>query len=132
MSSLTNYAENLVINWLLTNGTPTRPTAWYIALHTADPTEDGSVGEVVVGTDADYVRQAITFGAPTVGQGLNSGSVSWTAASDATTHVVTHGSIWDAATAGNCLLKGPLLASRSRVASSVLTFPIGDIVAAAD
>lgn len=132
MASLTTYAETLILAWFLTNGTATRPTAWYVALHTADPTEAGNVAEVTVGVDADYVRKAVTFGAPSGDQGSNSGDVSWTAASGATTHTVTHASVWDALSGGNCLLHAPLLAARSRTASSVLTFPIGEIVAVAD
>ncbi len=31
MSSFTDHTENLVLTWLLTSGTATRPTAWYVA-----------------------------------------------------------------------------------------------------
>ena len=61
MSCLSDYAENLVLTWLLTATAATRPSAWYVALHTGDPGETGASNEVVVGTDADYVRKAITF-----------------------------------------------------------------------
>ena len=131
MASATTYSANLLLAWLLTTGTATRPTAWYFALHTADPTVAGNVAEVTTGTDADYVRKSLTFATPSGMQDLSSSSVSWTAASGATTHTVTHGSIWDSASGGNCLLRGPLLASRVRTASSVLTFNVGDIVSAA-
>lgn len=132
MTALTNFAEDLILAWVFTTGTATRPTAWYVALHTADPTETGAVAEVVVGTDADYVRKSITFAAPSGGTTASSAAVSWTVDAASGGYTVTHISIWDAATTGNCLIKGALLAERVLVANGVLTFNIGDIIAALD
>jgi hypothetical protein len=33
----TNFAENLVATWMLTASAATRPTAWFVAPHSADP-----------------------------------------------------------------------------------------------
>lgn len=132
MSALTNHAENLLLAWLLTTGTATRPTAWYVALHTEDPGEDGSTGELVVGTDPDYVRKSVTFATPADGKALSSAQVSWTAASGASAYTVTHISIWDAATSGNCLYKGPLLVPKDMVASQTWDINIGELIAALD
>jgi len=128
--SLPNYSENLLLAWMLTTGSATRPTAWYVALHTADPTETGAVGEVVVGTDSAYVRKAITMGAPSGGQSLSTSQVSWTVNSGSAGYTVTHASIWDAVSSGNCLFSGALAVPRALVASGVLTFEIGEVVAA--
>jgi len=46
MSSFTDYTENLVLNWLLTTNSATRPTAWYVALFTAAPSDTGGGTEV--------------------------------------------------------------------------------------
>jgi hypothetical protein len=134
MSGLTNFAEDLLTKWLFTTTAATRPTAWFVALHTADPTETGAVGEVEVSTDADYVRKSITFDDPVSGSGqvLSDSAVSWTVAAGSAGYTVTHASIWDASTAGNCLMKGALPISRVLAASGVLTFAIGEVIAAMD
>lgn len=132
MSALSNYAENLLLAWLLTAGAATRPTAWYVALHTGDPGEDGTANEVTTGTDADYVRQAVTFDTPSGGQALSSNAPSWTVATGSSGYTVTHASVWTASTSGSCLLKGQLLAARALVADDVFTFDTGEIVATLD
>jgi len=130
MSDLTDYAENLLLNWMLTTETVVRPTAWFIALHTADPTEAGNVAEVVVEDDADYARKAITYDAAVGGQCLSAVQVAWTPAVGATAYQVTHISICDAETAGNVLMKGALLVPRTIDNANPLILSIGDIVAA--
>ena len=132
MSGLTNHAEDLLLTWMFTATAATRPTAWYAALHTGDPGEAGSANEVLVGTDADYVRKSITFDDPTSGQSPSLGAATWTVDAGSGGYTVTHLSIWDASTSGNCLIKGALPVSRSLAASQVLTFAIGDIIAALD
>ena len=46
MSSFTDYTENLVLNYLLTANSVTRPTAWYVGLFTAAPSDTGGGTEV--------------------------------------------------------------------------------------
>ena len=135
MSGLTNHGEDMLVTWMFTDATaPTRPTAWYVALHTEDPTETGAVGEVLVANDADYTRKTVTFADPVAGSGmcLSEVQVSHTPASGATAYTVTHASIWDAATAGNCLMKGALPIPRTISNAAPLTFEIGEIIAAMD
>lgn len=129
--SLSNYAENKLLIWAFTtDAAPTRPTAWYVAPHTADPTEDGSVAELVAGVDASFVRKAVTFATPTVGSAASTGAVSWTPV--AGTHVVTHVSLWDALTGGNCWMIGALLLPRTVTNANPLSIAIGDLVAVLD
>ena len=53
------FASEQLLKWLFTGDTlGTRPTSWYVSLHTGDPTADGSANEV---TDANYARQSATF-----------------------------------------------------------------------
>jgi hypothetical protein len=132
MSGLTNYGENLLTTWMFTTTAATRPTAWYVALHTADPTEVGNVGEVTVGTDANYARKAVTFANPSNGQSLSAAQVAWTVAAGSAGYTVTHASIWDALTGGNCLMKGQLPVQRVQAANDVLVFAIGEVIAAMD
>lgn len=132
MSALTDYAEDLVLSWLLTTATPTRPTTWFVALHKGDPGETGANAEVAGGDDADYVRKAVTFDAPSAGQSASSTEVTWTVAAASGGYTVTHASVWTESTGGNCLIKGQLIASRTLAPNGVLTFSIGEIVASAD
>lgn len=133
MSALTNFAELLLLKWMLTTDSVTRPTAWYVATHTGDPGETGATDEVTVGLDSDYIRKTVTFNTPH-GDGLteNVASVSWTVNSGSGGYTVTHISIWDAATAGNCMFKGSLEVARVLVALGVLTFNADEIIAALD
>jgi hypothetical protein len=57
MSSFTDHTENLVLNFLLTTNTATRPTAWYVGLFTAAPSDTGGGTEV---SGNGYARVAIT------------------------------------------------------------------------
>ena len=133
MSAFTNHAEELLLTWLFTTSTATRPTAWYVALHTDDPGEAGSANEVDT-EDDDYARQSITFDDPVAdsGQVLSDLQASWTAASDADDYTITHISIWDAATSGNCLMKGPLVISWDQTADGIFTLDVGKVIAALD
>lgn len=114
--AISTYAGNLVLDWLLGATAVTRPTTWYLSLHVGDPGLTGA-NEVVVGTDADYVRKAITFAAAdTLAKATNAG-VTWTANAAATTYIVTHVGIWDALTSGNFLGHGQLPVPETVVAS---------------
>lgn len=109
MSQKTNYLENAIVNAVLRNTTYTSPATVYLALHTADPTEVGNVAEVATGS---YARTAIAFAAPSNGAVANSGTVTFPTAS-ADWGTVTHFTIWDASSGGNCLYYGTLTASKS-------------------
>jgi hypothetical protein len=132
MSAFTNDGENLLLNWMFTTGSPTRPTAWFVGLHTGDPGETGASNEVLVGSDSAYIRQAVTMGAATTGTSASTTQVVYTPAVAAGTYDVTHASIWTAATAGTCLIKGALASARSISNASPITFEIGEIIAAID
>ena len=56
--SLSNTFETHTLKYLLTSDSVTRPTAWFCALCTSDPT-DSALGTEVSG--GGYARQAVTF-----------------------------------------------------------------------
>ena len=119
MTALTNYAESQIIKWLMTNAAITRPSAWYVALHTADPTETGAVGEL---SGNGYARQSATFTEDTNGLVDNDADVVFGPNTGSNWGLVSHVSVWDALTTGNCLFKGALSSSvTSRVQASVLS-----------
>ena len=55
MAALSDYSEKLLLDWAMTTGSATRPTAWYVALYTAAPNDAGGGTEV---TGGGYVAGA--------------------------------------------------------------------------
>ena len=125
MAALSDHAEALLLDWLMTNGTATRPTAWYVGLFTAAPSDAGGGTEVSTG---GYARQSVTFDAASSPGGTtsNSGAVSFTA-SGADYGTVTHIGIFDASTSGNLLWHGALTASKTVADGDTLEFSAGNI-----
>lgn len=125
MAALSDHAEKLILDWLMTNGSATRPTAWYVALYTAAPSDAGGGTEV---SGSGYSRQSVTFDAATSGTGTtsNSGAVTFTAAGGSW-GTISHLGIHDASTGGNLLWHGSLLASKTIADGDTLEFAIGNI-----
>jgi hypothetical protein len=109
MANASNYLEAQLRDHLFRTASFVKPTALYVSLHTADPTDAGTGAEVAGGSYARVQR--------------NPGDANWSAASatDGTTKnvaaltfpaptaswgTVTHFGIWDAATGGNLLCYG--------------------------
>ena len=110
MAGFSDYLEQALLNATLRATAYTSPAKVYISLHTEDPTDDGSKGEV---SGNGYARQEVAFDAPIVhGTGykcLNSADVTfgdptgpWAAGQP-----ITHLALWDAATEGHCLYTLP-------------------------
>jgi len=58
MSDFSSYVEEQIVNWMVGGeNMPTAHTSVYVALHTADPTNDGTENEI---TDASYSRVETT------------------------------------------------------------------------
>lgn len=120
--SFSNEFETRVLQWALTTGSPTRPTAWYVALFTTDPTDAGTGTEVSGGS---YARTAVTF---TVSGDLatNSGAVEFPEATG-TWGTITHIGVYDASTAGNLVVHGALTASKAIASGDIFRIPAGDL-----
>jgi hypothetical protein len=125
MAALSDYAEKLLLDWSMTTGAATRPTAWYVALYTAAPSDSGGGTQVSTG---GYARQSVTFAAATSPGGTtsNTNTVSFTA-TGANYGTVTHIGIFDALTAGNLLWHGAMTASKTVNDGDTLEFSIGNI-----
>jgi hypothetical protein len=125
MAALSDHAEALLLDWLMTSGSATRPTAWYVALYTAAPSDSGGGTEV---SGSGYAREAVTFAAATSPGGTtsNSGAVSFTA-SGGDWGSITHIGIHDASTGGNLLWHGAMTASKTVADGDTLEFSIGNI-----
>lgn len=123
MTAFTNYTENLILNWLM-RGVGTPPAAWYAALHTADPTEAGNVGEL---SGNGYARQLVTFSESSASLSDNEADLLYGPNTDTDWGEVTHVSLWDAVTGGNCLIKGPLTAPIAIVVGESLKIAAGNL-----
>lgn len=130
MSSFTDFTENLVLNWLFTTNTATRPTAWYVGLFTAAPSDTGGGTEV---TGSGYARKAtgtITVSG-TATTATNDAAIEFDPASGGDWGTITHAAIFDAETGGNMLAWAELTTARTindgdvfRVPASSLTITL--------
>jgi hypothetical protein len=123
MANLSDWSENNLLDWLMGGASPTRPTARYVALFTAAPSDTGGGTEVSGG---GYARQAITCGAAAGGTTSNDNEITFTA-TGADFGTVTHIGIFDATTAGNLLWHGALAASKAVGDGDSLVFAVGDL-----
>ena len=125
MAALSNYAEKLLLDFAMTTGSATRPTAWYVALYTAAPDDTGGGTEVSTG---GYARQSVTFDAASSPGGTtsNNNTVSFTA-SGAGYGTVSHIGIFDNVSGGNLLWHGSMTASKTVADGDTLEFSVGNI-----
>lgn len=110
MSAMSDYLEDAFLDHFLGTTSTAAPSAIYIGLHTADPTDAGTGAEV---SGNGYARKAITFGASSSGTASNSAAVEFAAASGGNWGTITHIGIYDALTAGNLLFHSALTTSKT-------------------
>lgn len=112
MGSLSDYAENALLNHLF-NTAYTRPTAVYLVLCTADPTDAATGASCNEAANANnYARKVISFGTPSARRITQDANVDFNTATGAW-GTITHWAISDSATygAGNILATGAFTAS---------------------
>lgn len=115
LTSGSNYFDATLGDYILGGGTFTPPSTVHIGLHTADPTEAGTAGEI---SGNGYARVAVannTTNWPTItgssGLKQNGTAIVFPTASGSW-GTITHFSIWSASSGGNLLFQGPLSESR--------------------
>ncbi len=125
MAALSDAAEVLILNYLMTAESVTRPTAWYVALYTGAPSDAGGGTEVSGG---GYARKTVTWATATGTGGTtsNSNAPTWTASGGAF-GTVTHIGIHDAVSSGNLLWHGAMTASKVVNDGDTLEFAVGNI-----
>lgn len=125
MAALSDFSEKLILDWLMTTGSATRPTAWYVGLYTAAPNDAGGGTEL---SGNGYARETVAFAAATSGAGTtsNSGAVVFTA-DGGDWGSVTHMGIHDASSSGNLLWHGALAAAKTVLDGDSLEFAVGNI-----
>jgi hypothetical protein len=111
MSAASDFTENLALTYLLTSDSATRPTAWYLGLHTGSPLDDDSGANEISTSGTGYGRQTIGF---TVSgdTASNNATITFSAATS-NWGTVSHISVYDAATAGNLLFHGAVTTSKT-------------------
>lgn len=122
--SLSNTFETNVLTWMFTASAVTRPTAWYLALFTSNPAEDGS-GTEVSGTGTAYARQSVSF-TVSGNTASNSAAVEFPTAT-ASYGTVTHVGVYDASTAGNLIAYAALTTSKAIDTGDVLRVNSGEL-----
>jgi pSer/pThr/pTyr-binding forkhead associated (FHA) protein len=108
MSAASDFTETLALTWLLTANSATRPSAWYIGLHTADPTDAGTGAEI---SGNGYIRKSVAFGI-SGDTASNSATVTFDAATG-NWGTITHIGVWDSETGGNLLFHGAVTTSKT-------------------
>jgi len=126
MSSFSDYTENLLLNWLLTTNSATRPTAWYVGLFTAAPSDAGG-GTEVTGNGYARVATGTISVSGTDTTATNSAAIEFAAASGGNWGTVTHAAIFDASTSGNMLAWAALTTSRTINDGDVFRIPAGSL-----
>lgn len=124
MSAASNYLEAALLEHFRGTQLPL-PSNFFIALHTADPTDAAVAGtEVQVGDWPAYLRQTVgsplssawTASADEGGGGkqiTNANTLNFPANNGAGAVVVTHFSVWDGSTGGNMWAHAPLTAPKT-------------------
>ena len=126
MSSFSDYTESLVLTWLLTSGSATRPTAWYVALFTGAPSDTGGGTEITGNGYARVATGTITVSG-TATTATNSAAIEFSAASGGDWGTITHAAIMDASTGGNMLAWAPLTTSRTINDGDVFRIPASSL-----
>jgi hypothetical protein len=117
--SYSNYTEDAVNN-AICNNTAFQVAQSYVKLHLGDPGEDGTANAA-----AETTRKAASFGASSGGTATSDADLTWT--SYAAAETVTHISLWDNSTAGNCLGAGALTASKTLAIGDTFVIPTGSL-----
>ena len=122
--SFSNTTETLVLNWLLTAGAATRPSAWYLALFTAAPGEAGGGTEVTTSGTA-YVRKVAAF--TVAGNNASNSSAIEFPTATASYGTVTHVGVFDAVSGGTLIAYAALTTSKAIDTGDILRVPAGDL-----
>lgn len=125
-NNLSDWAENKLMDWINNVGAaPTRPSAQFLSLHTADPGDTGA-SELTSGANG-YGRQTITWAAATTGTASNSAAATFGPCATASWGAISGLGVWDATSGGNLLWGGVLATARTIGLTDSLTFAGGAI-----
>ena len=134
MAGFTNTIESAVLDHIFGKTAYTAPTTYYVGLSTSDPGETGSFTGEPSGNS--YARVAMTNNAtnfPNAVDGSKANGVQVTfPEATGTWGIITHFFLANAATGGNIVAYGTLLAAKSIESGDVMYFEIGDLIITLD
>lgn len=138
-TSLSDYLENKLVDWLIRGQAFTPPTTLYIGLHTA-ACSDSSTGTEVTG--GSYARASLTAtmanwaGTQSAGSTVASSGTGGTTSNNAAINfatpsagwgLVTHFTVFDALSAGNMLICQALTTSKTINSGDTVSFAIASL-----
>lgn len=126
MSSFTDYTENLALTYLFTTGSATRPTAWYVGLFTAAPSDTGGGTEVSGNGYARVVTGTIS-GSGTATTFTNAAAIEFAAASGGNWGTIGWAGIFTASTGGTLLAWAPLTTSKAINDGDIFRIPASSL-----
>jgi hypothetical protein len=132
--AFSTYTGNKLLDLILRGTAFTAPAGIYVSLHTAASTDGAN--EVSTGAWPAYARQDATqggaladaFDAASGKATENTQTMLYGANDGAGSVTVTHFALWDAASSGNCLWYGALLASKTLLPGDECVVKPGDLV----
>lgn len=125
MAALSNYLENELMDHVMMKGAYTPPSNIYVALSTANPTDDASgLAEPSGGAYARVSTAAGTWNVASAGLIDNASEIAFAEAT-ANWGTITHVALFDALTGGNMLWHGALAASKTVNTGDTFKFPAG-------
>jgi hypothetical protein len=126
MSSFTNYTENLALTWLFTGSSATRPTAWFVGLFTAAPSDTGG-GTEVTGSGYTRVATGTISGSGTATTFTNAAAIEFGAASGGNWGTIGWAAIFDASTSGNMIAWAPLTTAKAINDGDIFRIPANSL-----
>jgi hypothetical protein len=126
MSSFTNYTENLALTYLFNTGSVTRPTAWYVGLFTAAPSDAGG-GTEVSGSGYARVSAGTISGSGTATTFTNAAAIEFGAATGGNWGTIGWAAIFDASTGGNMLAWAPLTTAKAINDGDIFRIPASSL-----
>ena len=128
MSALSNYAENKLLDHILSTTAFTAPSAVYLGLSTGSFGDDNSGTEL---TGNNYSRVSVAFDAAASGTADNTSAIEFAAATGSWGSV-SHFGLFDSSSGGQLLIHGAFTAPKTIASGDVLKIDAGDLDISAD
>jgi len=127
MSAMSDYLELKILDHITGRTAYTKPSAVYLGLYTADPTDTGSGATELSGNG--YTRVAVAFDAAASAATSNTSAIDFPAATGnwGGGSAISHWALYDASTGGNMLMHGAFSASKTIETNDVLRIAAGDL-----
>lgn len=127
MSDLSNFAENLVMEFLAGEA-PSAPSGWYLSLHTGSPGEANDGANELTGNG--YSRVTLSLAAVS-GSSVSTDADAVFTASGGDWSAASHWGVYDASTNGNLILHGALSSGVTVTDGNTYTVSSGDLTVTA-